>query len=72
MYCPHLARVASFVLHHSGRQDYYADPGLGHVVAQFRHTEDAGLHQTPAGQTENIINTFTHTLITSILSCHYL
>lgn len=25
------------------------------MVAQFRHTEDAGLHQTPARQTEKLL-----------------
>lgn len=44
--------VLSFVLHHAGCENFGADPGLSDVVAQFRHTEDARLHQTPARQTD--------------------
>lgn len=55
---PHLARVMSFVLHHIGCENSSTDPGLSEVVAQFRHAEDARLHQTPARQIENMINTF--------------
>lgn len=33
------------------------------MVAQFRHTDDARLHQTPAVKTEKILNTSTSTSI---------
>jgi len=46
-----------FELHHTGCEDSSTDPGLSDVVAQFRHAEDARLHQTPAGQREEMINT---------------
>lgn len=60
------AGVLPFVLHHSGREDCCTDPGLGHVMAQFRHTEDARLHQAPAGtNTEETIN------ILFLLNIHY-
>lgn len=44
----YLSGVFLFVLEQAGRQDCGADPGLSYVVAQFRHAEDARLHQAPA------------------------
>lgn len=46
-----------FVLHNSRFENCSTDPGLSDVVAQFRHTEDTRLHQTPARKIEKIINT---------------
>lgn len=36
------------------------------MVAQFRHTEDARLHEAPARQTESIMNTFISHLISTV------
>lgn len=63
----YLARVLLFVLHHTGHKNCCTDPGLSHVVAQFRHTEDARLHQTPAGQTEKISKIFICFLLVPVL-----
>ena len=52
---PYLARVVSFELNHLGLENCSADPGLSNMVAQFRHTDDARLHQTPAWQINKYI-----------------
>lgn len=67
----YLAGVLPFVPHHAGRKNCSADPGLSHVVAQFRHTEDARLHQTPATRTEKTINILTSLLLGPLLSWLY-
>lgn len=62
---PHLARVESFILHCTRCENRSADPSLRDMVAQFRHTDDARLHQAPTTQIENI-------LLTNYLSYHYI